>query len=179
MPSLLTSLLLIFVPLSFVTIGGGQTIVADIHRQVVDVHHWMTAAEFLDLFAISRMAPGPGSLLVTLIGWQVAGLSGAIIATLAIFAPTAVMTFCIARIWERTKGAKWQVVVEAALRPIAVGTILASVYVLLQALDGGWLAQAIALASTGILLATPVNPLLLLFGGGLTFAAIQTILQVI
>jgi chromate transporter len=179
MPSLLTSLLLIFVPLSFVTIGGGQTIVADIHRQVVDVHHWMTAAEFLDLFAISRMAPGPGSLLVTLIGWQVSGLSGAIVATLAIFAPTAVMTFCIARIWERTKGAKWQIVVEAGLRPIAVGTILASVYVLLRALDGGWLAQAIALASTGILMMTPVNPLILLLGGGLTFAAVQTIMPIV
>lgn len=179
MPSLLTSLLLIFVPLSFVTIGGGQTIVADIHRQVVDVHHWMTAAEFLDLFAISRMAPGPGSLLVTLIGWQVSGLAGALVATIAIFAPTAVMTFCIARIWERTKGAKWQIVVEAGLRPIAVGTILASVYVLLQSLDGGWLAQGIALASTAILLATPVNPLLLLFGGGLTFVAIQTLMPIV
>lgn len=176
MPSLLITLLLIFVPLSFVTIGGGQTIVADIHRQVVDVHHWMTAADFLNLFAISRMAPGPGSLLVTLIGWQVSGLAGAIVATFAIFTPTAIMTYCFARIWERNKGAKWQVVVEAGLRPIAVGTILASVYVLLQALDGGWLAQAIALASTAILVATPVNPLLLLFGGGLTFVAVQSFL---
>ncbi|ETR78751.1 chromate transporter [Afipia sp. P52-10] len=179
MPSLLTSLLLIFVPLSFVTIGGGQTIVADVHRQVVDVHHWMTASQFLDLFAISRMAPGPGSLLVTLIGWQVSGLAGAIVATFAIFTPTAIMTFCIARIWQRTRGARWQVIVEAGLRPIAVGTILASVYVLLQALDGGWLAKAIALASTAILLATPVNPLLLLFGGGLTFVAVQTLMPMV
>ena len=175
MQSILTSLVLIFVPLSFVTIGGGQTIVADVHRQVVDVQHWMTPAQFLDLFAISRMAPGPGSLLITLIGWQVAGLAGAVVGTLAIFVPTAIMTFCIARVWDRFKGAQWQTAIENGLKPVAAGTVLASVYVLLQALDGGWLAQAIALTSTAILLATPINPLILLFGGGVAFAAIQTI----
>jgi hypothetical protein len=41
-----------------VTIGGGQAIIADIQRQVVDVHGWMTHAQFGVDFAISRMAPG-------------------------------------------------------------------------------------------------------------------------
>jgi chromate transporter len=73
MSELLRTLLAVFAPLSLLTIGGGQSVVADIQRQVVDVHHWMTAREFVDLFAISRMTPGPGSLLATLIGWHVAG----------------------------------------------------------------------------------------------------------
>jgi chromate transporter len=173
MQPVLTTLLLIFVPLSFVTIGGGQTIVADVHRQVVDVQHWMTPSQFLDLFAISRMAPGPGSLLVTLIGWQVGGVAGAVVGTFAIFAPTAVMTYCIASLWDRFKGARWQVIIEAGLKPVAAGTVLASVWVLLQALDGGWIAQAIALASTAMLLVTPVNPLILLSAGALVFAGVQ------
>lgn len=49
-------------------IGGGQAIIADLQRQVADVHHWMTAPPFVNDFAIARMAPGPGSLLATLIG---------------------------------------------------------------------------------------------------------------
>lgn len=175
MQSVLTTLLLIFVPLSFATIGGGQSIVADVHRQVVDVQHWMTSQQFLDLFAISRMSPGPGSLLVTLIGWQVAGLPGAIVATLGIFMPTAVLTFYIAGVWKRFKGARWQTVVESGLRPVAAGTVLASVWVLLQALDGGWPAQVIALVSTAILLATPVNPLIVLGGGALAFVALHAL----
>ncbi len=65
MSELLRTLLAVFAPLSLLTIGGGQSVVADIQRQVVDVHHWMTAREFVDLFAISRMTPGPGSLLAT------------------------------------------------------------------------------------------------------------------
>jgi len=70
----------VFGPLSFATIGGGIAIVADAQRQIVDVHHWMTAAQFVDNFAISRVTPGPGSLLATLIGWQVAGFCGALAA---------------------------------------------------------------------------------------------------
>jgi chromate transporter len=175
MPSVLTTLLLIFVPLSFVTIGGGQTIVADVHRQVVDVQHWMTAAQFLDLFAISRMSPGPGSLLVTLIGWQVGGIAGAVVATFAIFAPTAVLTFYVATVWDRFKGARWQRIIEAGLKPVAAGTVLASVWVLLRSLDGGWPAQVIALVSTSILVMTPVNPLIILSAGALAFVALHAV----
>jgi len=170
MPRLLLELFIVFAPLSLATIGGGQTIVADIQRQVVDVHHWMTAAQFVDAFAISRMAPGPGSLLVTLIGWQVAGLPGAIVATVAIFGPTLILIYAVARIWARYRGAQWQIVIEAGLRPVAAGMILAASYVLLQSLEGGLLALGIALASTAILMATRANAMILLCAGAAVFA---------
>lgn len=57
-----------FAPLSIAMIGGGQAIIADLQRQVADVHHWMTTPPFVNDFAIARMAPGTGSLLATLIG---------------------------------------------------------------------------------------------------------------
>ncbi len=170
MSRLLLDLLIVFTPLSLATIGGGQTIVADIHRQVVDVHHWMTSAQFVDVFAISRMAPGPGSLLVTLIGWQVAGVKGAIVATVAIFGPTLVLIYATARLWAKYRGAQWQIAIEAGLRPVAAGMILAAVYVLLQSLEGGWLAIAIALSSTAVLLATRANAMVLICGGAAVFA---------
>jgi chromate transporter len=171
MRRLLLDIFIVFAPLSLVTIGGGQTIVADIHRQVVDVHHWLTPAQFVDDFAISRMAPGPGSLLVTLIGWQVAGLPGAIVATVAIFGPTLIVIYTVARLWQKYRGAQWQIAIEAGLRPVAAGMILAATYVLLQSLEGGWLARAIALASTAVLLTTRANAMLLLGGGAAVFVA--------
>jgi chromate transporter len=172
-PNLLVTLALVFLPLSLVTIGGGQTIVSDIHRQVVDVHQWMNSAQFVDDFAISRLAPGPGSLLVTLIGWQVAGLPGAVVATLAIFAPTAVLFYGVAHVWTKYKGAPWLQAVEAGLRPLAAGMILGAVYVLLQALDGGWPARVIAFASTACLLVSRINPILLLGGGAACVVAMH------
>jgi len=171
----LLALATVFVPLSVVTIGGGSAVVADIQRQVVDVHHWLTQTEFVNDFAIARMAPGPGSLLVTLIGWQVAGFWGAVVATLSIFGPTAFLIYGVAHLWSRYRGARWQKALEAGLRPLAAGMILAAVYVLLQALDGGWLARGIALLSTAVLMTTRINPLVLLAGGAAGFVGLHMI----
>ena len=173
MPNDLWSLLTVFAPLSLLTIGGGQSVTADIQRQVVDVHHWMTAKEFVDAFAISRMAPGPGSLLATLIGWHVAGLWGAVVATGAIFGPTAFLILAIAHAWKRYSGARWQRVLEAGLRPVAAGMILSSGYILIQSLGGGRLAQGLAITSSAVLLMTPVNPLALLSTGAALFVALH------
>jgi chromate transporter len=175
MPNILWTLLSVFAPLSLLTIGGGQSVVADIQRQVVDVHHWMTAREFVDSFAISRMTPGPGSLLATLIGWHVAGFWGAIVASLAIFGPTAFLIFGLAHAWRRYSGARWQRVLETGLRPVAAGMILASGYVLIQTLAGGVLAQLLAIASTVTLMMTRVNPLVVVLAGTGIFISLHAV----
>ena len=176
MRSITLALVTLFAPLSLASVGGGQTLVAEIHRQVVANHHWMTENQFLDAFAISRMAPGPGTLLVTLIGWQVAGAWGAFVASVAIFTPTALLVYGLARLWARTRGARWQVALEAGLRPVAAGMILASGLVLIEALEGGWLARGIAVASTAILMATRVSPVLLMACGAAVFVALHGVL---
>ncbi len=170
------SLLALFVPLSLVSVGGGQTLVASIHHQVVDIHRWLTEQQFVDAFALSRMAPGPGTILVTLIGWDVAGWWGALVASIAIFAPTAFLVYGLARLWSRYQGARWQLALEAGLRPVAAGMILASGVVLLRALEGGWVAQGIAIASTALLMVTRVNPLLLMAAGAVLFTTIHAVL---
>ncbi len=173
MAKILLALLSVFIPLSLVSVGGGQAIVADIHRQVVTVHHWMTEGQFVDAFAVSRMAPGPGALLVTLIGWQVAGVLGAIVATLGIFGPTAFLIYGVASLWQRHQGKRWQLALEAGLRPVAAGTILAAVWVLMQALEGGWLAKTIAVLAGATLTVTRINPVLLLVCGAGLFIALH------
>ncbi len=169
MRSLLLALFTLFVPLSLASVGGGQTVVAGIHHQVVTVHPWLTEAQFVDAFAISRMAPGPNTLLVTLIGWRVAGGWGALVASIAIFAPSSLLVYGLARLWARYRGARWQLALEAGLRPVAAGMILASGLVLIEALEGGWLARGIAVGSTALLMATRVNPLLLMSLGAVVF----------
>jgi len=77
----LLALTLVFAPLSLLSIGGGAALLAEIEHQSVAVHAWTTQREFADLFAISRAAPGPGTMLSTLIGWKVAGFAGALTAT--------------------------------------------------------------------------------------------------
>jgi chromate transporter len=167
----------VFLPLSLATIGGGQSAISGIRHQVVDVHHWMTAQQFVEAFAISRMAPGPGSLLVTLIGWRVDGLIGALIATLAIFAPTSLLVFGVAKLWSRHQGARWQVALQDGLRPVAAGLVLAASYALIMDLSGGIYARLIVACATGVLMLTRVPALVLLgvgaaAGAGLSIAGL-------
>lgn len=162
-------LLQVFLPLSFLTFGGGQTIVADIHRYAVPVHGWMTDAQFMELFALSRLSPGPGSVLVTLVGWKAGGWLGALVASASIFIPSSVFIYGLARLWGRYREAAWPRAVETGLAPIAAGMILAACLTVLRAADGGLFAWGIAALSTAALLFTRTSPFVLLFGGALAF----------
>ncbi len=170
---ILLNFLRIFAPLSFLTIGGGQSIIPEIHRQAVEVQAWISQQEFLDLFALSRLTPGPKTLLVTLVGWKTAGWAGAIVASIAIFLPSALLIYILATLWKRYEGTRLILAIEAGLIPVAAGMILSASATILQAAEGGWWAWGIALLSTITLLRTRISPFLLLGFGGLVFLLVQ------
>ena len=89
----LLALALVFVPLSLLSIGGGASLLADMEYQSVTVQGWTTPREFADLFAISRAAPGPGTMLSALIGWKAAGWAGALTATVALYLPSSLLVY--------------------------------------------------------------------------------------
>ncbi len=169
--SVLVALLAVFAPLSLTTVGGGQGVLSEIHRQAVTQYGWMTEQQFVYAFALSRLSPGPGSLLVTLIGWDVAGWAGALVASLAIFLPSSVLVYGLARIWARYRGRPWQRAIERGLAPVAAGLILAASVTVLEAAQGGWLAWVVAALSTLALTMSRVSPFLLLGAGALIFLA--------
>ena len=170
---LLGQLMAVFVPLSFLTVGGGQSVVADIHRQAVGVQGWMSDSQFLDLFALSRITPGPGSLLVTLVGWQVAGLGGALVASAAIFLPSSVLVFGLAHVWSRYRDRKIIRAIESGLGPVAAGMILAASFTVLRAAEGGIWAWSVAALSTLTLMWSKTSPLLMLAVGGVIFLLVM------
>ena len=167
----LVELVRIFAPLSLVAFGGGPTIVAEIERQTVVVHGWLTHRDFIDIFAISRVAPGPGILMITLIGWKVAGLLGAIAASFAFYIPSGLLVSGAALLWRRHRTAAWRDKVERGLAPIAIGLIFAGAYSVLNATQGGLLAFATAGISAAVLMWRPINPFVLLVSGAMIYAA--------
>jgi len=163
----------VFTPLSFLTVGGGQSILPDIHRQAVDSYGWINDAQFLDYFALSRITPGPASLLVTLIGWHVGGWAGAIAASIAIFLPCSLLIYALARVWARYRRTTCIRAIEAGLVPVAAGMILASSCTILRAAEGGAWAWAVAALSTAALVYTRVSPFIMLgLGAGIFFVAL-------
>ena len=161
-----------FAPLSFLTIGGGQSVVSDIHRQVVGVYGWMSDAQFMDLFALSRLTPGPGSLLVAMIGWRAGGLVGAVIAFVCIFLPTSLFIYGLAKVWSRHREAAWTRAVGAGLAPVAAGMVMAASFTVLHAAEGGVLAWIVAAAATACFVFTRISPFVLLALGAGTFVAV-------
>jgi chromate transporter len=156
--SRLVALILTFAPLSLVAFGGGQAIVADIQQQTVSIHGWLTGQEFTDIFAISRAAPGPSTLMVALIGWHVAGFWGALVGILAIFIPSSVLVYGLGTWWLRHRGSTWTIAIERGLAPVAVGLIFAGALAVMQTAHVDALRLATVLAATLVLYFTKLGP---------------------
>jgi len=165
----LLALAAVFVPLSLLSVGGGQAVLADVHRQVVTDHHWLSEAQFLTDYLLSRMSPGPNSMIVMLIGHQVAGPLGAVVAVVGMFLPSSLLVYAVAHVWTRHAGAVWRVSVERGLAPIAAGLILATTLTLMQSMGGGWIAWVLAIAVAVGLLLFRLHPLLLIAAGAAAF----------
>jgi chromate transporter len=166
----LLALGLVFAPLSLLSFGGGNAVIADIATQSVAVQGWTSEREFADLFALSRAAPGPGSMLAALIGWKAAGTAGAAGATLAFYVPSAVLVFAVARLWGRWRGAAWHSAVECGMAPVAAGLFLSGGIAVLRASPGGPAVWVAAIATTTALLRWPkMHPVPLLLGAAALF----------
>lgn len=131
--SRLIGLIVVFAPLSLLSFGGGQAIVADIQYQTVEVHKWLTNSEFVDMFALSRAAPGPSTLISALIGWHVAQFPGALVAALAMYIPSSILVYGASSWWQRSKESPLRIAIERGLAPVAIGLIFAGIVAVVQA----------------------------------------------
>jgi chromate transporter len=147
-----------FALMSLFAIGGANSAVPEMQRVAVEVEHWMTAQQFADVFALAQLAPGPNVIIVTLIGYQAAGLAGAFVATLAMCGPSCLFAFYVGRISERLKGAVWDAI-QRGLLPISIGLIAASGFVVASVAAHNVVALSVTAAAAVLLYATRLNPL--------------------
>ena len=159
---ILVTLAVQFAIMSLLALGGANAVVPEMHRQAVELRGWMSDREFTDMFAMSQAAPGPNVMLVTLIGYHVAGFAGALVTTLAMCGPTAVLAHFLGRTWDRFKDAPWRMAVQAGVVPISVGLVGASAIVLTGAADHSWVAAVITVATAATAFWTRWNPLWLI-----------------
>ena len=169
---ILADLALTFGVLSLVAFGGMPSVMPEMQRLVVEVKGWTTPAQFIQLFAIAQAAPGPNVLIVSLVGWQAAGLAGAVVALLAVCAPAAVLAWWIADLWERFKDSSWRRAIQKAIAPLVVGLMLSGGWVICTPSPPDWRLWAIAAASATGIMVLKVNPLWLLAAGGLVGGAL-------
>ena len=128
-----------FFQIGAMSIGGGYAALPLIRAQVVELHGWLTMTEFTDLITIAEMTPGPIAINgATFVGTQVAGLTGAIIATLGCVLPSSAIVLTLAFLYNRFRRLTVIQGILAGLRPAVVALIAsAGLSILMTALWGG------------------------------------------
>jgi len=161
----LAQLAIDFAIISLIAVGGVNGVLPEMQRTVVEVHGWMDASMFADLYALAQAAPGPNLLVVSLIGWKVAGFAGAAVATAAVVIPSSVLTYAVAAAWQRFRDAHWRRAIQRGLAPVTVGLTLSGAYLITQAADESAAAYALTAFTTLVVLNTRLNPVWLIVLG--------------
>jgi chromate transporter len=158
-PATLAALFLQFAILSFFAIGGASSAVPEMHRQTVEVTQWVTERQFSELFAVAQAMPGPNVMFVALLGHFIAGVPGAVVATVAMCGPTCFLAYGVSRVFERFRNARWRIAIQAGLVPVTVGLIAASALIIARAADHDWAGFAITAATFAFVYWTRLSPL--------------------
>ncbi|HEX7635620.1 MAG TPA: chromate efflux transporter [Noviherbaspirillum sp.] len=141
--ALLFKLFYAFAGMSMLMFGGGYVFIPLLQQAVVEGHHWVTQQEFVDAVALGQMTPGPVVISATFIGFKVAGLAGAVAATVGVFAPTAGLTVLCASLLGRASKLRD---VQAALhgvRAAAVGMVIAAAVLVGKSAVPSWISVAL------------------------------------
>ena len=157
----------VFAYLSLLTVGGGMAAFPEMKTLVIDVNHWLTFPQMIHLYSVGQMAPGPNMMVVAAIGERVAGIPGALVATLAFFVPTGILTYVVGTIWARLDKWPWRTSIQLGLAPVAVGLAVAGTITLGKGALTGWLTCVIALCVFFATLKTKTNPALMILAGAL------------
>lgn len=165
--SLLWQLARVFGLLSLLSVGGANATLPEIHRQVVTVHHWLSDATFAQVVAIGQTAPGPNVMIVSMIGWQLAGLAGLLVVTAAIVLPSSAAALVIGRLVTRHEARGTIAALRRALAPVALGFMLASAVVMTRAAWQGPGTLIVVALVTATTLSTRLSPLWSISAGAL------------
>ena len=163
--SQLPALIWVFAYLSLLTVGGGLAAFPELEHLTVDVYHWLTATQLVHLYSLGQVAPGPNMMMVAAVGERVAGVAGALAVVAAFFGPTGLLTLATGRLWRRLEGWRWRESIQRGLAPVAIGLLVAGSISLAKGALTGWTGVALAAAVFVLLIATRINPAILVLCG--------------
>ncbi len=173
--SLYVQLALSFALLSILAVGGGTAVLPEM--QTLLAHQFgISHTQFVHIYSMGQVAPGPNMLMVLVIGFQVAGLVGAGVVLLAFFLPSSILCFYVGRLWVRIGESPWRRAVQNALEPISVGLMASGVYAVGKASIVSSLTAGLALITLYLILRTKINPVIVILGSGLVATLITKFL---
>lgn len=180
-----------FVQIGLFSVGGGYAAMPLIQNQVVDIHPWLSMTQFADIMTIAEMTPGPIAInSATFVGIQVAGLPGAVVATLGCVFPSCIIVLTLAYVYYRFRGLTMVQGVLAGLRPAVIAMIAsAGLSLMTMAFYGerhvpadwihpDWIAVCIFAVAFFVLRKWKVNPIYAMMASGLAGVLLYGLLPI-
>ncbi|MHC5737531.1 chromate efflux transporter [Nostoc sp.] len=163
-----------FLKVGSVLFGGGYLLVAFLQGGLVQEYGWLTQQQLLDAIAIGQFTPGPVLSTATFIGYIIAGIPGAIVATIGIFLPSFVFVAALNPLIPRLRASSWTRAFLDAVNVSAVALMVvttlqlgAATLTLPQAPFVDFLGCAIAIVSAILAIHFRINAAWLVFGSAL------------
>ncbi len=125
-------LVLHFMLLSLLSIGGAITTAPEMHRFLVREHGWISSADFSQSIALAQSAPGPNVLFVAVLGWQLGGVMGAVATMAGILLPSSVLTLALAHWSRRRRDSREVRAFTGGLAPLTVALLLSTGWLLAE-----------------------------------------------
>jgi chromate transporter len=169
-----------FLLMSLMSVGGAISTSSDMHRFLVEQHHWLTQEQFNQSIALAQAAPGPNVLFVALMGWHVgmnagstaAALSGVLVTMVGIMTPSTIITYTAARWGHRNRDLRAVRAFKQGMAPIVIALLLSTAWIMASAGAGAssavlanWPLWLTAIVSGLIIWRTRIHLLWLLAAG--------------
>ena len=166
-----------FLTLSLMSVGGAISTSSEMHRFLVEQHHWLTQEQFNQSIALAQAAPGPNVLFVALMGWQVglnagstgAALFGVLVTMVGIMTPSTIITYAAARWGHRNRDLRAVRAFKQGMAPIVIALLLSTAWIMASSVGGDvlthWPLWLTAVVSGLVIWRTRIHLLWLLAAG--------------
>ena len=165
--SILLSLFLKLSAFSLIAFGGVNALLPYLLNLAVNQEHWIDVQTFANYFAIAQAAPGPNFMTVTLIGWNVYGVIGALLATLAICWPSSILIYFLQNFLGRMKDPIKKKTIQYGAAALAIGLVLSSAWQIAQQINHDYAAYGLTILTIAVTLITRWHPLYLIALGAI------------
>jgi len=159
-----------FLVLSLLAVGGAITTAPDMHRYLVIDQHWITDSQFTASVALAQAAPGPNVLFVAVLGWNVAGPTGAAVTLLGIMLPSTTLALWATRWGAKRRDTLGVRAFTSGLAPLTIGLLLATGWVLTDPARGHAGLMVLVALTVVVMLPGKLSPIWMVAVGGLAGA---------
>lgn len=167
---ILIQLFIAFFQVGLLGFGGGYAILAYLKDILVHQNGWLDITGYTDLLTLSQMTPGPISInAATFVGMKMAGIPGAVVATVAFVLPTFVITLVLAAVYYKYKNLSGMQLVLSALRPAMIALIVSVAYDLVGLLIDGQVIFKLGLLALALYMVRQKksNPIMIMLVAGI------------